>query len=221
MKEPSYEEYKRNRSRDQKKRAGFRNGKIQLIVGACLLVYALWILPFHAGKAGEMRGDELTAGKNYYPEKVYYIEDLQLLQVKTDAGNGQIYGIAKFQDRDQSQWIISFSPGRDSTMADRILLSNSYGSPSSPICGYFLLKPLDELPAEADSFYTVYSRDYAEGQNVLNLHAEYLCPGGDSYTLWALLRPGIPLISVVAGLFGVLSGGISLIRNRSRKIEQV
>lgn len=217
MNESSYEQYKESQSREQKKRNGFRNGKIQLIFGVCMLAYVLWVLPFQAGNAFRLRGNELTGGKNYYPEKVYYIEDLQLLRVKTDAENGKIYAIAQFTDREQTAWIISFSPGRNSEMTEKIQLSASLGSPSDPISGYFLLKPLEELPAEADSFYTVYSQEYADGQNVLNLHAEYLCPGSDSYTLRALLRPGIPLISFLAGLFGVLSGGVSLIRNWPRR----
>lgn len=219
MNESSYEAYKESQSREQKKRDGFRSGMIRLIVGACMLIYVLWVLPFQAGSTSQLRGDELTGGKNYFPAKVYYIEDLQLLHVKTDAENGQIYAIAQFSDREKTAWIISFGPGQDSQMAEMIRLSPSLGSPSHPISGYFLLKPLVELPAEADSFYTVYSQEYTDAEKVLNLHAEYLCPGSDNYTLRALLRPGIPLFSFVVGLFGVLSGGISLVQNRPGKKE--
>ncbi len=217
MNESSYEAYKESHSREQKKRDGFRSGMIRLIVGACLLVYVLWVLPFQAGSASQLRGDELTGGKNYFPAKVYYIEDLQLLRVKTDTENGQIYAIAQFSDREKTAWIISFGPGQDSQMAEMIRLSPSLGIPSHPISGYFLLKPLEELPAEADSFYTVYSRDHADTDKILSLHAEYLCSKDGSYTLRVLLRPGIPLFSFVVGLFGVLSGGISLVQNRPSK----
>ncbi len=85
MNESSYEEYKKNLHRDQKKRADLHDGKVQLVVGTLLLLYTLFILPFHADNVQEIRGDEMTAGKNYYPEKVYYIENLELLCAKTDA----------------------------------------------------------------------------------------------------------------------------------------
>ncbi len=52
---------------------------------------------------------------------------------------------------------------------------------------------------------------------MLSMNAEYLCKRGGHYTLQALLRPGIPLAGFVSGMIGVISGGISLIRNRSRK----
>lgn len=220
MNDSSYEEYKRNLSRSQKKHDGFRNGIVQAIVGICLLLYTLFILPFHAGNVCEIRGDEMTAGKAFYPEKVYYIENLQLLRVKTDTDDGQIYCIAKFFDRDQNDWIISFTPGRNEQLAEQIKLSGSFGNELDLTTGgYFLIEYLEDLPFEADSFYTVYGEKYAdaEGQNMLGLNAEYLCTGDDNYTLQALLRPGIPLASLAVGIFGVIFGGISLIRNRPRR----
>jgi len=220
MNERSYEEYKRNQFRNQKKRDSLQGGKVRLVIGICLLLYTLFILPFHADNVCGIRGDEMTAGKAYYPEKVYYIEDLQLLCAKTDADDDRIYCIAKFLDLDQNDWIISFTPGRNKQLAEQIRLS---GAPENDLdltaSGYFLLEYLEDLPFEADSFYAVYGSSYAdaEGQNMLSLNAEYLCKREDNYTLQALLRPGIPLISFLAGMIGVLSGGISLIRNRSRK----
>lgn len=218
MNESSYEEYKKNLSRDQKKREGLRDGRIQLIVGICLLLYTLFILPFHADNVREIHGDEMTAGKAYHAEKVYYIENLQLLRVKMD--DDQIYCIAKFLDCDENEWIICFTPGRNEQLAERIRLSGSISSELNlTTSGYFLLEYLEYLPFAADSFFTVYGSQYAdaEGQNMLSLNAEYLCERNDNYTLQALLRPGIPLASFVFGLIGVIFGGISLVRNHSRK----
>lgn len=55
MNESSYEAYKKNLFRDQKKRDSFRNGKVRLVVGTCLLLYTLFILPFHADNVDEER----------------------------------------------------------------------------------------------------------------------------------------------------------------------
>lgn len=220
MNENSYEEYKRSLSLSQKKRDGFRSGKVRLVVGACLLLYTLFILPLRAGNVGEIRGDEMTAGKAFYPEKVYRIENLQLLRAKTDTDDGQIYCIAKFSDCNQNDWIISFTPGRNEKLAEQIKSLGSFeGELTLTVGGYFLIESLEELPFEADSFYTVYGEKYAdaEGQNMLSLNAEYLCSGDDNYTLRALLRPGIPLASFAVGIFGVIFGGIALLRNRPRQ----
>lgn len=220
MNESSYEEYKKNLHRDQKKRADLHDGKVQLVVGIFMLLYTLFILPFHADNIHEIRGDEMTAGKKYNPEKVYYIENLELLCAKTDADNDQIYCIAKFSDRDQNDWIISFTPGRDKKLAEQIRISASFGKELNiTASGYFLLEYLEDLPFQADSFYTVFGKKYAdaEGQNMLGLNAEYLCYKYDNYTLQALLRPGIPLVGFVAGIIGVTIGGYLLIKNRSRK----
>ncbi len=220
MNENSYEEYKRSLSRSQKKRDGFRSGRIRLVVGACFLLYTLFILPLRAGNVGEIRGDELTAGKAFYSEKVYYIENLQLLCAKTDTDDGRIYCIAQFSDCNQDDWIISFTPGRNEKLAEQIKLSGSFeGELTLTTGGYFLIESLEELPFEADSFYTVYGEKFAdaEGQNMLSMNAEYLCAGDDNYTLQALLRPGIPLVSLAIGIFGVIFGGIALLRNRPRQ----
>ncbi len=220
MNESSYEEYKKNLHRDQKKRAGLHDGKVQLAVGIFMLLYTLIILPFHADNVQEIRGDEMTAGKKYNPERVYYIENLELLCAKTDADDGQVYCIARFLDRDQNDWIISFTPGRDKQLAEQIRVSASFGKELNVTAsGYFLLEYLEELPFQADSFYTIYGQKYADaaGQNMLGLNAEYLCYKYNNYTLKALLRPGIPLVGFVAGTTGVIAGGYLLIKNRSRK----
>lgn len=220
MNESSYEEYKENLFRDRKKRDSFRSGKVRFTVGICLLLYTLFILPFHADDVCRIPGDEIAAGKAFYPERVYYIENLQLLCAKTDADKDRIYCIAKFFDGDQNGWIISFTPGRDRQLAEQIRLSGSFENGLHlTASGYFLMEDLEEIPFEADSFYTVYGRRYAdaEGQNMLSLNAEYLCKRDGSYTLQALLRPGIPLASFGVGVFGVISGGFALIRNRPRR----
>lgn len=232
MAENNYEEYKKNLSRSE----GLRRGKVCAVIGICFLLYTLWILPFHAGNVHEVRGDEIKAGKAYYPEQVYYIEDLQILCTKTNTDNDQIYCIAKFYDCDQNGWIISFTPGRDEQLAERIKLFGSMESRSGlngysyqetsenglnpTVSGYFLMEYLEDLSFEADSFYSVYGRSYAdaEGLRMINLNAKYLCEGHENYTLQALLRPGIPLGSFVCGgLSGVIYGIILLAKNRPRK----
>ncbi len=219
MNEGSYEEYKKNLYRDHKKHEGLRGGKIRLVVGICLLLYTLYILPFHAENVRDIRGDEIKAGKAYYPQKVYYIENLQILRAKTDTEKNTIYCIAKFLDCRQNDWIILFTPGRDEQLAERIRLSSSLDNELNlTTSGFFQLQYLDALPSAADSFYSVYGGKYAdaEGGNMLGLNAEYLCRD-DSYTLQILLRPGIPLASLVFGLIGVVSGGFLLFKNRSHK----
>jgi len=224
MNEISYEAYKRNLFRAQRKRDSFRTGKIRFVIGICLLLYTLFLLPFHAVNACEIRGNEMTAGKSFSPERVYYIENLRLLRAKTNADNGHIYCIAKFTDRDKNDWIISFTPGRNRQTAEQTGPSGSLENELDlTISGYFLTGALEDLSFEADAFYTVYGREYAdaEAQNMLALNAEYLCKGDDNYTLRALLRPGIPLAGFVTGVFGVISGGFSLVRNRPwREIRQ-
>lgn len=216
----SYEEYKKNFSHDQKKRNDLHRGKWLLLLGSAFLVYTLFILPFHADNVRDLRGDEVKAGKPYYPEKVYYIEDLQILRAKTDADDDEIYCIAKFLDRDQSEWIISFSPGKNERLAEQIRLSSYFENELSlTTSGYFHLKYLEDLPSRADSFYSVYGSKYAdaEGSNMLSVNAEYLCDRHDNYTLKLLLQPGTPLGSLVVGLTGVIFGGFLLIKNRSHK----
>lgn len=220
MENNSYEAYKRNLHRDQRKKNNLHRGKGLLVIGACFLLYLLYILPFHAGNASEIRGDEMKAGNTYGRTQVYYIEDLQLLCAKTDTDDGKIYCIAKFTDRDQNDWIISFTPGRDEELAERIRLSASFERElDMTISGYFQLKYLEDLPFAADAFYSVYGSRYADadGSNMLSLDADYLCRRTENYMLAALSRPGIPLGSLVAGLVGVIYGGILLVRNRSRK----
>lgn len=221
--EENYEQYKRDLARSQKRHDGLHSGKVLTVVGICFLLYTFYILPFHAGNVSEIRGDELEAGNRYDPEKVYYIEELQILKtnvetsqiLKTDADtdDDDIYCIAKFSDCDQNEWIISFMPGRDKQLMQEL----RHGL-TPTVSGYFLLQEMDYLPFGADSFLSVYgsSRADAEGINMIELNAEYLCKGYENYTLKALLRPGVPLLSFVAGLIGAIQGPILLIRNRNR-----
>ena len=162
----------------------------------------------------------LSGSRAFYPKKVCYFENLELLRAKTDAEDGQVYCIAMFMDCAGKNWTISFTPGRDKALARQIRSAASLnGELEMAAKGYFLIEQIEELPFEADSFYTVYGSQYADGagQNILQLNAEYLCGGDDSYTLRTLLRPGIPLASFVTGMFGVISGGMSLIGNRKRR----
>ena len=221
MSDNSYEEYKRELSRNLKSKENNHSGKILLIVGTCFLVYLLVILPFRAGNVSEIRGDEVKAGREYYPIHVYYIENLQILRTKTDT-DGSLYCIAKFSDRDGKEWILCFTPGNDKKLTEHIQLTSSFGKEADlTIKGYFQFRYLEDLPYGADSFYSVYADQYAdaEASNLLNLNADYLCERNENYTLAVLCRPGIPLASLVVGLFGVLYGGFLLIRNQKRKMS--
>ena len=226
MNESGYEEYKKNLHRDQKQRKNLRDGKIQFVLGICFLVYTLVILPFHADNVSEIAGNEMKAGKNYYPEHVYYIYNLEILRAKTDADDGEIYCIARFPDRDQNDWIISFTPGNNQQLAERIRAAERIRTASAfetelnlTVSGYFQLKYLEDFPFEADSFFSVYGRTYAndDGSNMLSLNAKYLCEKNENYTLEILFHPGIPLGSLVAGLLGTIWGSIAWIRNRKSK----
>lgn len=222
MNENSYEEYKKNLSRSRKKHTNLHDGKILLVLGIIFLLYTLFILPFHADNVNEIRGDEMKAGKNYYPEHVYYIDHLQLLRAKTDADKDQIYCIARFLDRDQNDWIISFTPGENERLAEDIRLSDRFDKELHlTVSGYFQIKPLEDFPFEADSFFTVYGRKYADadGSNMLSMNAKYLCERNDSYLKQILFHPGIPLGSLAAGLGSVIFGIFLLIR--SRKVKAV
>ena len=216
MSDNSYEEYKKDLSRSLKQKENKHDGKVLLIVGTCFLVYLLIILPFRAGDVSEMRGDEVKAGKEYSPIQVYYIEDLRLLHAKTDS-DGNIYCIAKFLDRDRKEWLVCFTPGDDKKLAERIQRASRFGQELDlSVKGYFQLEYLEDLPFSADSYYSVYARSYADPElsNMLEMNAEYLCEKNGNYTLAVLCRPGIPLASIVTGLFSVLFGGFLLIRAR-------
>ncbi|MDE7238673.1 MAG: hypothetical protein K2N41_03060, partial [Lachnospiraceae bacterium] len=148
------------------------------------------------------------------------IENLQILHAKTDADNDQIYCIAKFLDMDENEWIISFTPGKNEWVIQSIEFSDQFGKELDlTVSGYFHLRPLEELPYQADSFFTIFGAGYAdaEGSNMLSVNAEYLCDRRDNYTLKLLLQPGIPFGSLIVGLVSVIIGGFLLIKNRSRK----
>lgn len=216
----SYEEYKKEKSRSEKKKDGLHNGKVLAVVGICMLLYLLYVLPFRAGNVHEVPGNEIKAGKEYDRLKVYQIDRLEVLRVKIEADD-KIYCIAKFQDCDQKDWIVLLTPGRDEGMTRELKLFDYYQKKGQELTvkGYFLIKYMEDLPFAADSFYSVYGTGYADedGSNMLGWNAEYLCGSYDNYTLRALFQPGIPLASFVAGLGGVLYGAFLLIRNRGRK----
>lgn len=221
MSDNGYEEYKSDLSRSLRDKENIRRGKILLIAGTCFLVYLLVILPFHAGNVSEIRGDEVKAGRAYYPIRVYYIDNLQILRTKTDT-DGSLYCIAGFLDCDGKEWILCFTPGNDKKLADHIQLTSSFDKESDlTIKGYFQIRYMEDLPFGADSFYSIYASKYddAEASKMLSLNADYLCDQFENYTLAALCRPGIPLVSLVVGLFGVLYGGFLLIRNQKRNMS--
>ncbi|MCM1190967.1 MAG: hypothetical protein NC123_00190 [Butyrivibrio sp.] len=223
MNENSYEEYKRNFSREEKKSGDFKRGRLQFLLGLVFGIYVLWILPFHAGDVSEMHGEEVKGGKAYYPIQVYYIKDLQILEAKTDTEDGEIYCVAKFYDCDQKEWIISFTPGNSESVKEYIELSKHFpDGPDLKVSGYFQMQYLEDLSFEADSFYSVYGRKYAdaEGGNMPELNAKYLCDISGNYILEVLLHPGIPLVSLVAAVGSILFGGIAVLKNRPSKKTQ-
>ncbi len=220
MSDNSYEEYKKNLSRSNKRSRDLHRGKGLLIIGICFLLYLLFILPFNAGNVNRIRGDEIKAGSIYDRVRVYYIDQLHVLCAKTDTDNDRIYCIARFADRDQNEWVLLFTPGTNERLADLIRLSDSIESEFDlTVNGYFRLEPLDDLPFAADSFFSIYADKYgnADGSNLLSLNADYLCERGENYTQAALLRRGVPLLSLVVGLIGVLGGVFLLIRNQKHK----
>lgn len=220
MNDNSYEAYKKSLSRSRKQSKALHDGKIQLVLGICFFLYLLWILPFRTGDVSRIRGDEVKAGNPYGHIQVYYIDRLHILRARTDTNSGQIYCIAKFADCDQNEWVLSFSPGRNEQLAERIRLSSSLESELDlTVYGYFQLEALEDLPFEADSFFSVYADKYAnaEGSNLLSLNADYLCERSDNPVSKLLSRPGIPLVSLVVGLIGILWGGFLLIKYQKRE----
>ncbi|MCM1536807.1 MAG: hypothetical protein NC254_00215 [bacterium] len=219
MNENSYEEYKRNFSREQNRQYHFRSGRICFFVGIALLLYTLLILPFHADNVSENRGNELKAGKQYYREKVCYIDDLQILFANPDTDE-DLYCIATFSDCDGTEWIISFTPGGNEQLSRKIRLAdshtNSLGDEPLSVSGYFHLRLFEDLPFAADAFFSTYGSAYPADRK-LSINAEYLCGRDDNYTLQILFQPGIPLLSLVVGILAVVFGGLFWLRNRSRK----
>lgn len=220
----SYEEYKKDLSRSQKRHSALHDGKIQLVLGICFILYLLYVLPFHAGDLDRIHGDELKAGNAYgrafTPAKVFYADELHILRAKPDTDDGQIYCIAKFLDCDNNEWILSFTPGKNERLAERIRLADTFeGEFDLTVSGYLRMESLEDLPFEADSFLSVYGRKYADadGSNLLSLNADYLCNMDENYTQAVLFRPGYPLVSLIVGLIGIVWGSYRLVKYRKKK----
>ncbi len=217
----SYEEYKKNLSRSRTWRENIYNGKAMLLCGTILLLFCLYLLPFHAGNAHEIQGDQIDFGGRFDPQKVYYFEKLEILDAKTDTDDDSIYCIARFADCNQKEWIILLTPGRNEPLAEQIRLFDSLLKVeyNLPVHGYFLVKDLSYLPYGTGAYLGIRGQSFAvnDGSNIINMRAEYLCSRTENYTLQALKRPGEPLVCFVVGLSGVIYGAILLIRNRRRK----
>lgn len=217
MKDNSYEEYKKEFSRTQHKKDKFFEGKVCLAAGIFLLLLSLFFLPFRAYYASELQGDELETGK------VYYIENLQILHAKIEGDS--ICCMAKFQDKDQKEWLISFIPDGDEQLVNRIQTVKKVEQMFHPgdcfeldmeTRGYFYV---EDIPSEASSYYAVYSGNYTETGDVtkLKLNVDYLCPLGGNYTLEVLQRPGYILCGFVFGIIGIIWGGFLVVKNRAGK----
>lgn len=221
--ESSYEAYKNELHRKNKKRSNLRNGKVQLILGIAFLLYTLFILPFHADNAGDLRADELKIGDSYGRVRVYYFDRLEILEAKIDEDGSQIYCIAGFFDRDRNECFTMLAFDKDEPSAESIRLWDSLNrpDPNPTVSGYFQLKTLDMKKQEKDgsgagSFLSVYSRKYADADasNILDMCADYVCGRTGNYTLIVLCHPGIPLISFVAGLTATVWGICLLLGSR-------
>ncbi len=217
----SYEEYKKNLSRSRTWSEKIYSGKVCLISGTCLLLLFLYILPFHAGNAHEIQGDQIEFGGLHDSQKVYYFEKLEILDAKTGTDDDSIYCIARFADCNQKEWIILLTPGRNESLAEQIRLFDSLLKVeyNLPVSGYFVMRDLSYLPSGAASYLSIRGQSFAvnDGSNIINVNAEYLCSRTDNYTLQAIKRPGVLLETLVVGLSGVIIGVILLIRYRRRK----
>lgn len=215
MKETDYQKYKIEQAREQKRKKYLFRGKGSLLAGAFLLLLTLYTIPFHAVNVSEICGEELRE------RKAYYIEDLQILQAKVDDTEDQVYCVAKFFDRDQKAWILSFDPGTNEHLAEQIRLAQVLGKElDATTSGYVYV---ENIPDEARVFYSSHSEEYAEadGGNVLKLNAYYLCGASGNYTLQTLMRPGEIKAGFVVGVVGIIFGGVLVITNRPRKVTEL
>lgn len=175
----SYEEYKKNLSRSRTWRANIYDGKVCLISGTCLLLLFLYILPFHAGNAHEIQGDQIDFGGPHDPQKVYYFEKLEILDAKMDTDDDSIYCIARFCDCDQKEWIILLTPGGDESLAEQIRLFDSLLKVgyNFTVSGYFVMRDPRYLPYGADAYLSIRGQSFAvnDGSNIISVNAEYLC----------------------------------------------
>lgn len=206
-----YEGYKRRMAAAEKRKEELRKGKVALVIGGVLLAVSLFMIPYHADNVGELSGAQLQEGD------AYYIENLQILDVKVDDDDGDIYCVAGFRDKDEKEWIISFHPGSDENLVRRMELAASLGvDPNIITSGYVYLY---ELSGNPKIYYSSHSKNYAEPDegNIIRLDADYLCDINGNYTLAVLFRPGQIRAAFVVGVIGIIYGIVLLLRNRVRR----
>lgn len=201
--ESSYREYRKNLIESEKRKDYFNEGKWAMAAGIVLLLCGLYLLPLRAEQAGELCGNEL---KN---RSVCYIDKLEILHTKTDEKSDGIYGVAKFYDKEQNGWIVSFTPGKGEVLKKRI-------QPELEISGYFYM---EKISGKEVSFYSVFGKKYAdaEGLNMLELNAEYLCGEHENYMPRLFMRPGYLLSGFLFGIIGLTKGAILMIRNKEKR----
>lgn len=212
MKETNYHKYKIEQACEQRRQKNLLRGKGSLLAGAALLLLTLYTIPFRAVNVSDICGDELKE------RKAYYIEELQILHAKVDENEDQVYCVAKFLDRDQNAWILSFDPGTNEHLAEQIRLAQTLGKElDATASGYVYV---EDIPEEVRIYYSSHSENYVEtdGGNLLRLNAYYLCGASGNYTLQAILRSGETKAGFVVGVVGVIFGGIMVMMNRSRKL---
>ena len=206
-----YEGYKRRQAAVEKRKGELLKGKVALIIGSVLVAVSLFMIPYHADNASQLSGEELQKGD------AYYIDNLQILDVKVDDDDGDIYCVAGFRDKDEKEWIISFHPAGDEHLVRRMELAASLGGDSDIITSGYVY--LYELSGNPKIYYSSHSKNYAEpdGGNIIRLDADYLCDINGNYTLAVLFRPGQIRASFVMGAIGIIYGIILLLRNRVRR----
>ncbi len=204
-----YEGYKRRLVSAENQRSALGKGKISIIVGGLLVIVALFLLPYHAENVSEISGAELQKGN------VYYIHDLQILDVKVEEDD--IYCVAGFRDKDDKEWIISFHPRSDEHLVKRMELAASLGADSDITTGGYVY--LYELAGNPKIFYSSHSKNYGapDGENIIKLDGDYLCDINGNYTMEVLFHPGMIRASFVVGVVGVIYGMFLLLKNRQRR----
>lgn len=206
-----YNSYKRRFIAADKKRTRLFAGKLYVVIGILLLVWALISIPYHAEFVSEVSGDAMQDGK------VYYMESLQILDAKVDDDDQAIYCVGKFQDKNEKEWIISFNPGNDELVEKQILLATSLGTKIDvKTSGYVYV---DDNLGDAGTFYSIYSKNYADADegNILKLQADYLCDISGNFTVATILYPGYIRGAFFIGIAGLLYGGFLLLKYRTPK----
>lgn len=209
MENQFYNRYKATSAATQKR----KSGKICLIVGILMVIGALLLLPYHAKNVNAICGDELKV------RDAYYIEDLQILDAQIKEDGKTVYCLARFTDKNQNDWFISFQPRNNEHLVNQINLAKRLGTkPDLTTSGYVYV---DDIPSAASAFYAVRCKSLSDQgeENILELHADYLCSASGNFILEALLRPSLIKQAFVWGVIGILFSILILFKYRKSKFQ--